>query len=96
MHEVSVAVVSAALGVALGQRKGGNAAGYGRLVTATLARLACVSHSQSCPAVYPPSLPPLVDRWWSFEALILMSGWLPDATLAVATMGVANLTNSVS
>lgn len=88
-------MVSAALGVALGQRRG-DAAGYGRLVNAALARPGCVSHSQSCPSVCHPSFPSPVCRWWSFEALILMSGWLPDATLAVATMGVANLTNSVS
>lgn len=44
----------------------------------------------------PLAVPPTATRWWSFEALILMSGWLPDATLAVATMGVCNLTNSVS
>jgi hypothetical protein len=32
----------------------------------------------------------------SFEALILQAGWFPDAQLAVATMGLCSLTNSVT
>jgi hypothetical protein len=43
-----------------------------------------------------PSYVLLSRRWWSFEALILMAGWFPDAQLAVATMGLCSLTNTVT
>ncbi len=42
-----------------------------------------------------PLDPCLPARWWSFEALIFMAGWFPDAQLAVATMGLCSMTNTV-
>ncbi|EFN53551.1 hypothetical protein CHLNCDRAFT_58521 [Chlorella variabilis] len=42
-----------------------------------------------------PSVVMICCKWWSFEALILQAGWFPDAQLAVATMGLCSMTNSV-
>jgi len=35
-----------------------------------------------------PSVVMICAEWWSFEMLIVMSGWLPNAQTAVAVMGI--------
>ena len=48
------------------------------------------------PAVLPPRWPGRLCRWWAFEFLLIMAGWFRDAQLAVATMGVLQLSSSIA
>jgi len=47
----------------------------------------------SCAA---PSIVMVCTEWWSFEMLVIMSGWLPNAQTAVAVMGLClNLSGAI-
>ncbi len=51
-----------------------------------------LAHQRCCPAGWPRHL----RRWWAFEFLLIMAGWFKDAQLAVATMGVLQLSSSIA
>ncbi|KAL4421824.1 hypothetical protein ABPG77_001613 [Micractinium sp. CCAP 211/92] len=43
-----------------------------------------------------PSVVMICCKWWAFEFLLIMAGWFKDAQLAVATMGVLQLSSSIA
>ncbi|PRW56780.1 DETOXIFICATION 16-like [Chlorella sorokiniana] len=42
-----------------------------------------------------PSVVMICCEWWTFEVMILMSGWMPNPDVAVATMGVTINTSGI-